>query len=53
MLFGAVVYDTDAHFFPGRDPEFGDAGAVKLGTQAQLRVKTQVLAVWFVDALWH
>lgn len=53
MLFGAVVDDAHAHFVPSRDPKLGNAGAVEFGTQAQLGVQAQVLAVVWLVTLWH
>lgn len=53
MLFGAVVDDTHAHLVPSRNPELGNAGAVKLGAQAQFGVQAKVIvAVWLVT-FWH
>lgn len=55
MLFGAVVDDAHAHLLPGCDPELCNAGAVELGTQAQLGVQAQVLVAGrLADTLfWH
>ena len=53
MLFGAVVDDAYAHLLPGSNPELGNAGAVELGTQAQLGVQAQVLAAGQLVTLWH
>lgn len=53
MLFGAVVDDAHAHFVPIRDPELGNAGAVKFGTQAQLGVQAKILVAGRLVTFWH
>lgn len=53
MLFGAVVDDAHAHFVPSRDPELGNAGTVKFGTQAQFGVQAQILVAGWLVTFWH